>query len=297
MPGVGKGTIVTPEYCRPTDLNQATAYMNDHTGETTILAGGTDVMVDMRSGALTPRRLLDVSRLSELKRIDIVDGNLIVGAGVTLSEIRSSDLIRTHAPTLRKCAETFASEQIRNVATIGGNVAHCSPCGDTLPPLLIHEARAVMIGAKGEREIPVSEIASGPYTCALPRDEIIVRFILKPAGSVNYFDFQKIGRRRALAIARISMAAMARSDGDGRIEFLRIALGSCTPVPRRMAEVETFLTGKRPDEGMLLAAAKQVSDRMIETTGRRASAVYKEPAVQGLFLRLLLPLIRDDMRP
>lgn len=277
-------------YVRPQTLNEALDFLDANGADTKILAGGTDVMVDLRTGEIQPQYLLDVSRLAELKGIEVNDQGLSIGAGVTLAEIYDSKTLARFAPSLQKCAFTFASQQIRNVATIGGNVAHCSPCGDTIPPLVIHEARAVLAGKNGLREVPIADIACGPYVCALPVGEIILRFILKPAED-GFADFQKIGRRQALAIARISMAVMARKDPDGKIAFMRFCLGSCTPTPRRMKVVEDFLIDTVPSEALIWEAGRILAEKMIEVTGRRSSAVYKEPAIQGLFMRMLYPMV------
>ncbi len=285
MPGIA--------YHRPENLTEALAFLHEQGPATEILAGGTDVMVDLRSGSLDKKYLLDVSRLEELKVLEMNDGLLSVGAGVTISELGASQLLAAYAPTLRKCADTFASRQIRNVATIGGNVAHCAPCGDTLPPLMIHDARAVLASRNGVREIPVEEIASGAYACALPSDEMIVKFILQPEANLSFAAFHKIGRRRALAIARISLASMARQDGEGRLKEIKLSLGSCTPTPWRVREVEEMLRRQRPTEALLWDAGRVLAEKTIEMTGRRASAIYKEPALQGLLVRTLLPLVRQ----
>jgi CO/xanthine dehydrogenase FAD-binding subunit len=282
--------MTSPGYLRPQSLAQALAFLAENGAETEIVAGGTDVMVDLRAGVLTPEFLLDVSCLEPLRGIALTDDGLAVGAAVTLAEIQRSPLIANHAPALQKSAVNFASRQIRNVATIGGNVAHCSPCGDTLPALVIHEAQAVLASPRGERVVPIEEIASGPYLCALPQDELITRFILKPA-AVAFADFQKIGRRKELAIARMSMAYMANKDAAGRIDFLRFSLGSCTPTPQRMPQVEAMLLGQTPSVGLLWEAGRVLAESMIAITGRRSSAVYKEPAIQGLFMRMLHPMV------
>jgi CO/xanthine dehydrogenase FAD-binding subunit len=280
------------DYIRPGTLEEALAFLEANGEETGILAGGTDVMVDMRAGKIRKKYLLDVSRLSELKGIALSEEGLCVGAGVTLNEIHFSNVLSRYAPALRKCARTFASQQIRNVATIGGNVAHCSPCGDTIPALVIHGAKAVLLSRKGRRYVPVEAIASGPYACSLPSNELIEKFVLRPEPDLTFADFIKIGRRKSLAIARISLAAMARQAADGRIDYLRVSLGSCTPTPWRVQEVEDFLTGRKPDEQLLWEAGKILAGKTIEITGRRASAIYKEPAVQGLLVKILLPLVR-----
>jgi len=281
------------DYQRPQNLPEALAFLSENAPDTTILAGGTDVMVDMRTGDLSPRYLLDVGRLAELRRIEIDDGTLTIGAAVTITEIGKSEIIQRHAPALRIAADKFASRQVRNIATIGGNVAHCSPCGDTIPPLLIHDAEAVVVSPAGQRNVSIEEMASGPYHCSLRPNELITHFILKPRPeSVNFVDFQKIGRRKELAIARMSMAAMVSRENDRAISFIRFALGSCTPTPHRFRDIENYLFGKIPDEAMLRQAGQILAEGMLAITGRRPSAIYKEPAIQGLFMRMMYPLTR-----
>jgi CO/xanthine dehydrogenase FAD-binding subunit len=282
------------EYIRPNNLSEALDFLDAKGTESKILAGGTDIMVDMRSGALNTQHLLDVSRLDDLKKIEVRDGKLSIGAAVTIAELLESETIATSAPALRKAADKFASKQIRNVATIGGNVAHCSPCGDTIPPLLIHQAQAVVATPQGQRNVTIEEMASGPYHCSLHPNELITRFVLEPKPqNADFSDFQKIGRRQELAIARMSMAAMASKEDDNSISFLRFALGSCTPTPHRFYEIEDFLSGKVPTEDVLWRAGKILAEKMLDITGRRPSAVYKEPAIQGLFMRMMHPLIEE----
>jgi CO/xanthine dehydrogenase FAD-binding subunit len=281
------------KYIRPQTLPEALAFLKENAPDTTILAGGTDVMVDMRSGELNRRYLLDVGRLAELRQIEIDDGQLTIGSAATITEIGKSEIIQRHAPALRIAADKFASRQVRNIATIGGNVAHCSPCGDTIPPLLIHDAAAVAVSSAGQRNIPIEEMAGGPYHCTLRPNELITHFILNPKPeTVEFADFQKIGRRKELAIARMSMAAMVGREGDRSITFIRFALGSCTPTPHRFRDIEKYLFGKIPDESMLRQAGQLLSEEMLDITGRRPSAVYKEPAIQGLFMRMMYPLTR-----
>ena len=280
------------EYVRPENLYEALEFLKERGRETSVVAGGTDVMVDLRSGALQARYLLDVSRLSELKGIKSEGDELRVGAGVTLSEIYDSKTLSRLAPALQKAAFIFASKQIRNVATIGGNVGNASPSADTLPPLIIHEAKAVLRNINGERVVPIEDLSTGPYKSALSENELIIRFILRPVEGM-FTDFQKIARRKELAIARISMAVLADKDETGRISFVRLALGSSTPTPRRMQTVEDFLMGKQPNEALLWEAGQIMTERMIEISGRRPSTDYKEKAVQGLFVRMLYPLVEN----
>lgn len=277
-------------YVWPENLNEAQEFLWNHGKETAVIAGGTDILVNLRSSREWPNYLLDVSRLSELKGITINDAEVMIGAGVTLSEIYASRILTRFAPALQKAAFVFASKQIRNVATIGGNVAHCSPCADTIPPLIIHEAKVVLTSLEGERTVPIQTLPMEPYKSSIRPEEIITRFILKPAEGI-FSDFQKVGRRKELATARLSVAVMAEKDSGGRITFMRFALGSCTPTPRRMVEVENFLIGRVPDKALIWEAGQMLATEMVEISGRRPSTIYKQKAVQGLFMRTLYPIV------
>jgi CO/xanthine dehydrogenase FAD-binding subunit len=277
-------------YARADHLEEALQFLWEHGHETTIVAGGTDVLIGLRAAGLRSSRLLDISRLTELKGIGVHGEGLSIGAGVTLAEIYSSEVLARYAPALQKAAFTFGSVQIRNAATIGGNVANASPSADTVPPLLIHGARAVIATINGERSIPVADLFCEPYKTVLRPNEMIARFVLDPAEDIPA-DFQKIARRQAHAIARISMAVMAAKDEEGGISSLRLALGACTPWPRRMQAVEDLLTGKRPAETIFWEAGRVLAAAMVATTGRRTSTAYKEKAAQGLLFRMLRPLI------
>lgn len=277
-------------YVRPDSLAQALDFLSENRKETVVIAGGTDVMVDLRSGEINPGYLLDISRLSELQGICMEGGELVIGAGVTISELQKSEVVSEYAPTLQKCTKNFAGTQIRNIATLGGNVAHCSPCGDTIPPLVIHDAEVVIASPTGTKRVPITEIATGPYQCQLPENEIITSFVLK-AKKADFSAFHKIGRRKDLAISRLSMALMLDKNEDGTISFMRVSIGACTPTPHRMTAVEEFMTGKPLSKELLFEGGRLLADKMIEITGRRSSIIYKEPAVQGLFVKMIYPVL------
>ncbi len=281
------------QYYRPGNLEQCLDFLAENGRKSVLLAGGTDVMVDMRAGEIDTSWIVDISRLPELRGIELQNGKLWIGAGVTLTELLSSSLVQMHARALHRAALHFAARQIRNVATIGGNVAHCSPSADTLPPLLVHEAEALVAGPYGRRRIPVGEVAAGTYRSSLEPTELIIGFELQPRAPF-LADFQKIGRRRELVIARVNMAGLADRDEDQRMTGVRFALGSCTPVPRRFKEVESLLEGSLPGRELFWEAGRLAAEKMIQITGRRPSFVYKEKAVQGLVYRLFSRVLDTD---
>ncbi|MFN2436134.1 MAG: xanthine dehydrogenase family protein subunit M [Desulfotignum sp.] len=284
--------MTTMTCIRPESLDEAVDFLHHYGPDTHILAGGTDLMVELRSGKHHRPYLLDISRINALKTVQISDdlSRLHIGSGVTLTQINTLFLIKDHAPALHKCSFTFASRQIRNMATIGGNVAHASPCGDTIPPLVIHEAEAVVANKDGNRTIPLLEMNKGAYQSALHPQDLVVTFVVK-ARQPGFSDFQKIGRRKALATSRMSMAVMADKDDQGRISFIRFSLGACTPTPQRMHDIESLFTDKIPTVELIHQGAGLLAKKMVDITGRRPSIQYKEPAVQGLFKRMIYPMV------
>ena len=281
-----------PAYAKPETLDEALLFLKNYGAHMCPLAGGTDVMVNLRSGKLKTPYLLDVSRLPDLQGIAVSEEGLSVGAGTTINEIYASPLVAKHAPSLIKSCAFFGSPQIRNVATMGGNVGNASPSADTAPPLLVHGTKAILAGERGKRTVAVEDLFVGPYQSGIRSHELLLRFILKPAGA-GFSDFQKIGRRKSLAISRMSMAVLADREKDGSFASIRLALGSGTPTPMRMGRVESFLVGKRPDPQTLEAGARLMAAEMIRVTGIRPSTVYKEKAIQGLFLRIMGPLAEN----
>ncbi len=277
-------------YHRPSDLDGALELMDELGGQALPLAGGTDLMVEMREGKYRGYHLVDISRLPELKLLELQDGEIHLGAGLTFTEISGSELLRLHAPALVQAASQIGSLQIRNVATLGGNVVHCSPCADSVPGLLVQDARAILRSLGGTREVPLQEILVGPYKSGIQAGELLTCFCLRSASGM-WGAFHKLARRSSLAIARLSLAVLTRQGEEG-LSDVRIALGSGTPVPRRMVEAEEFLLGKAPREKDLWEAGRVLASKMVEVTGKRPSTVYKEKAAQGLLVQAMLPLVR-----
>jgi CO/xanthine dehydrogenase FAD-binding subunit len=279
------------EYHCPKSLPEALGLLRRYGSQAIPLAGGTDLMVEIREGKHQGAHVVDISRLPELKLLELKEGEVQLGAGITFSEILDSELLREQAGVLVQAASRIGSLQIRNLATVGGNVVHCSPCADSVPALLVLEARAVLQSAEGVRKVPLQEILVGPYRSGIRPGELLTHFVFQ--GASRFWSwFQKLARRNALAISRLSLAVLAQQNGEG-LKELRIALGSGTPVPRRMEKVESFLLGKAPRERDLWEAGRLLASSMLEITGVRASTAYKEKAVQGLLVRALLPLVRN----
>jgi CO/xanthine dehydrogenase FAD-binding subunit len=277
-------------YLRPATVDEAVKFLSENAGRAAVINGGTDMMIDVRSGKFTGDCLVDVSGIPELREIREEGDAVSIGAGVTIEKMAASSLLREKLPAMAQAGINFAGRQIRNSATIGGNVAHASPSGDTQPSLVLYDGTAVVAGPAGERQTPVGGLFAGANKSALGVSDVIVRFILKPH-KAKFQCFEKIGRRKDLAISRVSLALLMDFDSSGAFSEARVSLGACKPTTGRMPKTEAFFLGKKPSLAVFRAAAKVLSSEMIETTGRRKSVFYKEPAIEGLLVRMLLPLL------
>lgn len=243
-------------------------------------------MISVRNGQMSSGYVMDVSRLDELRTITRTEDALIVGAAVTYTELINSRDVLENAPVLALAAKQVGSLQIRNVGTLGGNVANASPAADGVPALLVHNAWVRIQSAFKERVEPVESVIVGPYSTNLKPGELIVGFILAPLPDYRP-EFQRIARRRALSVARINAACVGKVDPNGVVTEIRLSVGSITPRPCRMTAAEDHLRGKVPDETTIREAAAEVSGEMIRQSGIRSSTEYKRPALEGLVVKTL----------
>jgi CO/xanthine dehydrogenase FAD-binding subunit len=282
-------------YIRAVSLDEALRVLEEQGDHVIPLAGGTDIVVDMREGRISKGTLLDISRLEELRRISVGVDCVEIGACVTFSQIMGEEALREAAPVLQEACATIGSVQIRNVATLGGNVANSSPAADSVPALLVHEAKVILASSEGRRKVPLDSFLVGPYRNSRRPNELISGFILERMPEGAHHSFLKVGRRRAMAISRLSLAVILLRDEEGRAEVARFALGSATPVPMRMRSAERMIHGKPLTHDLLWEAAGSVARQMTEAAGVRPSTPYKSKAVQGLFIKALFPLLRKEL--
>ncbi|MCD8141195.1 MAG: FAD binding domain-containing protein [Planctomycetaceae bacterium] len=277
------------DYVRPATVDEAVAMLAKE--GTAIVAGGTDLMIDIRAGWFKGNCLVDVKHIPEMHGIREENGAIAIGATTSIEELRQSPLVREKLPALYKATEKFASLQVRNTVTIGGNVGHAAPCGDTHPPLILYDGEVEIASASGRRVVPLRETLAGPSKSALKQGELMTRFTLRPRKAALE-DFQKIGRRKDLAISRVSLAMLLDVDASGVMDEVRVVLGACMPTTGRMPETEAILKGNKPTWKVFREAAAHMAAEMIAITGRRKSIYYKEPAIQGLMLRMCIPFVK-----
>lgn len=284
------------DYIRATTIDEAVALLGDDQIQSRVWCGGTDLMVTLRTTTPAFARAVDISQIPELHCIEMRGNRLHIGAAATFREVATHPLITTHAPLLAEATRSIGTMQIGNMATVGGNVANAAVAADSVPALVCLEADALIASQQGTRRLPVGDLITGPNRTALAANELITAFECDRVPADTRTRFLKVGRRNALSIARLSMAAMARQNADGCIAALRLVAGACFARPRRAHEVETLLLGQpQPPSADLFEAAGTLFARvMVEETGQRWSTAYKSVALAALVAEALECVIEQQ---
>jgi len=282
-------------YLAPTGLVQALAALAGP-GGATVLAGGTDLMPQSNAGRAATATLLNIRRIEGLDSIILDGAVLVLGSLVTIGQLQSNARVRQHAPILVDVADHFASQQIRNCATLGGNVCNASPAGDTLPALLavdaeIELASLTSTGAVSTRRIPVDGFFTGPGRTQRRANELLIAVRVPVARRLARF--YKAGTRPALDISTVSIAFAARRDGQGCLHDVRLALGAVAPTPLRARRAEALLEGKSIDPALACAAARAAAQEAQPIDDVRASAWYRKELVNNMTRRVLTDAIPD----
>jgi CO/xanthine dehydrogenase FAD-binding subunit len=280
------GTIET--YACPRSLDEAAELLR--AGNVTILAGGTDLMPQVKSGrARFQPVLMNIRRIGELAGISENNGVVRFGALTTMTELLDNSLVRNRFAALWQACDHFASDQLRNAATLGGNICNASPAGDTLVPLLVFDARVVLVskpdGALATRSVPLAEFLTGPgRTNRLPGELLAaVEVPLPPPGFAS--EFYKFGTRPALDISGISIGLGAVREQD-TLRDVRVAFGAVAPTPIRAPRTEAALDGK-PVAAALAAALAAADGEIHPISDLRASEWYRRELVRNILSRML----------
>lgn len=276
------------EYYSPRSLSEACGLLAEFGADARILAGGTDMLVELRKqSAKSLKAIVDITRIQTLRGIEESGNSIVIKPLTTHGEILRSTIVEKHALLLKAAVAGIGSPQIRNRGTIAGNIMNAAACADTVPPLIALGATIRLHSSKGEREMELSEFFVKPYVTIARPDEVLVevRFPKLPGNARS--SFIKLGRRNALSIARLSVAAVLAKSEAGVITDARLVPGAALPKWQRVAEAEAVLIGQKPSRALYVEAGKRVSEVMISFTGRRWSTEYKEPVIGVLVRRAL----------
>ena len=287
--------MISYEFLTTQKIEGALDYL-DKFSKVHILAGGTDLLVNLYKES--PRLpdfdyLLDISNIPELKIISSTSNFIEIGSLVTHSRLINEPLIKNSFPVLVEAAYTIGSTQIRNRGTIGGNIVNASPAADLLPPLIALKAEVELTSGKGKRVLSLEEFLAGPYKTKIQANELLTKIKIPLLADNYYTDFQKIGRRKALSIARLSLALVTKVDKEGIFQETRVVPGSATPYPQSLPETEKAVNGKSVLNVDLEEIGKITSKEMVSITGERWSTPYKKPTIAVLIKRALEKIIKE----
>ncbi|HVO68561.1 MAG TPA: xanthine dehydrogenase family protein subunit M [Aggregatilineaceae bacterium] len=252
-----------------------------------VIAGGTDVLVQMQRGLFPATCLIDASRVCDLRFITEQAGWIHVGSLTTYADLLASPLLRDAAPALVEAAATIGAPQTRSRGTLGGNIANASPAADSLPPLLTLNAQVRLTRSKGERVLPLSEVLRGPRQTCIQPDEIIHSISFARLPDPSGAAFLKLGNRDGMAIAVVNVAVALVLAGDRRIAEARVALGAVAPTPVRSPKAEAAMAGQRPTSEAIEAAARAMLADIGPISDIRGTAEYRRRAATHLFRRAL----------
>ncbi|MCC6775913.1 MAG: xanthine dehydrogenase family protein subunit M [Hyphomicrobiales bacterium] len=262
-------------YEAPETLAAAVALLAGASGPARVLAGGTDVIVQMETDLIEPRLLVDVKKIAEMRRIEPEAGGFRVGAAVTGMQIMDHAALCKAWPGVVDGVKLIGSIQVKGRATMGGNLCNASPAADSVPALIAAGAVARVIGGKGVREVPVEQIPTGPGKTSLAKDEIIVSFFLPARPPRSGDAYQRITPRTEMDIAVVGVGINLALDERGICKSARVALGAVAPTALLVPEAAAALVGTKVDAAALdaLAAAASAACRPIDD--KRGTREYR----------------------
>lgn len=272
------------DYLKPGNLSEALDLLAQRP-EAAPLAGGTNVLVQIKEGHRSETALLSLKRLAELHHItrgDRPPHNLVIGAATTMKRIAEDSWIRQHYSALATAAGLVGSVQTRNMATVGGNLCNASPSADTAPPLLVFDARVTLASANGERTVPLAEFFTGPGATVLEKGELLKEVVVAPLAEHTGSAYVRHIPRGAMDISVVGVAAAVSLNPDGTIGQARIALGAVAPTPMRARDAEGLLNGRSPSEDLLATAGDLAAAAAQPIEDVRASVAYRRHLVKML---------------
>jgi carbon-monoxide dehydrogenase medium subunit len=262
-------------YEAPTSLDQAVALLTAEPGDARVLAGGTDLLVQMRADLIAPALLVDLKRIPELRQITEEAGGFCIGAAVTGAELNEHPRLKAVWPGVVEAANLIGSTQIQGRATLGGNLCNGSPAADSVPALIAAGAIAMITGPGGRRERAMEEMMMGPRQLALARGEFVVSFLLPPKSPRTADAYLRLIPRSEMDIAVAGCGVCLTLDASGTCTAARVALGAVAPRPLLVPEAARALIGTKLDTGALeaLAAAARGACRPIDD--KRGTREYR----------------------
>ena len=280
----------------PRNIDECVKFLAERGPETKVIAGGTDLLPQMKNGLLKPAAVVDLSGVADLRTLRRQDGSgLRVGASVTAREIERDAYVRSAYPALAESGALVGSVQIRNLATVGGNLCNAAPSADMAPPLLALEAEAVVAGPRGRRRVSLSDFFTGVRRTVLAPDELLVELIVPALGPRSGGQYLRHTPRRELDIAVVGVASQITMS-DGVCAKARIALAAVAPTPIRATAAEQALEGRPLTAEQIGRAATLAVEAARPISDQRGSADFRRHLVAVLTRRTLMAALERAAR-
>lgn len=280
-------------YHAPTTVETALAQLSDYQESCAIIAGGTDVVIELNERHKTPKHVININKLDELRYVKEEDGFVKLGALCTFDELENTSYVQEKLPALFETASHVGSPQIRNLGTIGGNVVNASVAGDSPTTFLTYGAEVVLKSVKGERIMTIEDFNKGPGNCQIRSDELLteVRFPIPSENeAISYF---KIGKRKSLAIVVLAVSLYVKRTDDNRIDDCRVVLGAVSKHPMRAEMLESALMGRELTAESLYETLPLFTEAVEAAIANRPSVVYKREGVRGAARRCFDQILKQ----
>lgn len=273
------------DYFEPATLDEAVALLQRYNGQANVLAGGTDLLVEIKEHGRAPEYVVNIKKIPGMSHLSYDDQTgLKFGALATTRQIEIHPLVRANYPSLAQAVSELGSIQVRNRATVAGNICRASPSADTPPPLIAAGAAVRLYGPSGERTVLLEDFFTGPGQTVLQPGELVVEFMVPPPPPHTGQVYLKHGRRRAMELATVGVAVAVTLAGE-LCQEIRIVLGAVAPAPIRARQAEVVLRGQKIDEALIEAAAETAMQESKPISDVRASAAYRREMVRVLTAR------------
>ena len=276
------------QYHEPSTLDEVCQIMAELKEKARPLAGGTDLLVNMKKQIVSPENVVSLGRVGELKEENLSNGQLRLGACIIAADVAQSKNIKDKFSALSVGANSLGSPLIRNLATIGGNIVTARPAADFPPPLMAYGAHVVLKKSSGERTVSLDDLFRGPGETVIEHDEILSEIVLETPPPHSGAAYIKLGVRKALEISLVNVAAFISLEGqDGPIKMSRVVLGAVAPTPMRATTAEQVLLAEKPNEALFGKAGEAAAGDSKPIDDFRGSAEYRRAMVEVLTRRAL----------
>jgi xanthine dehydrogenase FAD-binding subunit len=281
-------TIPCQGYFAPQQIEEALEILSKYGKEIKIIAGGTDLLVQYYDRLYEINNWLDLKNIKELKDIRINKNQIKIGTMVTHTQLESSEDIKKYYPVLSQAASDIGSPQIRNRGTIGGNIVNASPAGDLLAPLMAYDAQFKLLSIQGEKIVPAEEFFIGPKKTILEPAQLLTQIIFPLPSERTYGSWIKIGKRKALIIATITLALVVEMTEDNKtVKDVRTCLGSVAPTPIEVKEIRKKMVGKSFNQLDFAELGQIVEDKISPIDDIRGTREYRKDVAKEIMINAL----------